>query len=151
MTGWPYSRLVRDVVDLADGGADNAAESGARALVLELGLGHRPQTQFGLTDGVRTVWCDIRVGRHIVEFDGRVKYTPVDDGGLARDPSRVLWDEKRRQDFVCGFMLGGSATYVDLTSGRAAALKRLAREYADTESRFGTSIADLAPYVVHRG
>ena len=129
-----------------------AAESGTRALVLELGLGHRPQTQFGLTDGMRTVWCDIRVGRHIFEFDGRVKYTPVDQGGLAKDPSRVLWDEKKRQDFVCGFKLGTSrVTYVDLTSGRAAALERLAREYADTRSRFGTSTADLAPYIVYRG
>lgn len=151
MAGWPYARLARDVVELADPGADNAAESASRSLVLELGVG-RPQTQFGLTDGSRTVWCDLRVGRHIFEFDGRVKYVPTQDGGLAEvDPSEVLWKEKKRQDFVCGFKLGMSRiTTVDLRSGRSAARVRLAREYADTEARFGSSIDDLAPYLVRR-
>jgi len=151
MAGWPHVCLAREVVELADPGAENAAESAARSLVLELGIGP-PQTQFGLTDGGRTVWCDLRVGRHIFEFDGRVKYLPVSAGGVAEaDPSEILWKEKKRQDFVCGFKLGMSRiTYADLRGNRAAARARLAREYADTEARFGSSIEDLAPYLARR-
>ena len=150
MTGWPYSTLVREVVDLADPGAENAGESAARSLVHELGIG-RPQTQFGLTDGGRTVWCDLRVGRHVFEFDGRVKYLSRAAGGVAADPTAALWAEKRRQDFVCGFKLGMSRiVYADLRDGRAAARVRLRREYDDTVARFGTSIDDLAPYLARR-
>ena len=43
-----------------------------RLLVLELGLG-AVDLQFGLDDGSRSVWCDLRVGRHVFEFDGRQK------------------------------------------------------------------------------
>jgi len=152
MRGWPQVSTAREVVDLADPGAENAGESGARGLVLELGIG-RPQTQFGLTHGGRTVWCDLRVGRHIFEFDGRVKYLPSLAGGVAddEDPGQSLWAEKKRQDFVCGFKLGMSRiNYADLFSNRVAARGRLAREYADTEARFGSSIEDLAPYLARR-
>ncbi len=41
-------------------------------------------------------------------------------------------------------------THVDLFAGRAAALRRVAREYADTCARFGTDTEDLAPYRVDR-
>ena len=30
-------------------------------------------------------WGDIRVGRHLFEVDGKVKYTPVEDGGVATE------------------------------------------------------------------
>ena len=145
MWSWPYVTTVREVVELADGGSDNAAESAARVLVHELGIG-RPETQFGLTDVGRTVWCDLRVGRHIFEFDGRAKY------GVDPDAARsAVWAEKKRQDFICGFKLGMSRiTYVDLHADRATARDRLAREYADTEARFGSAIEDLAPYIVRR-
>jgi Transcriptional regulator, AbiEi antitoxin len=150
MRRWPRVQMMREVVELADAGAENAFESAGRSLVLELGIG-RPQTQFGLTDGARTVWCDLRVGRHIFECDGRVKVTPVAAGGVAKDPIAALWKEKKRQDFVCGFKLGMSRiTKVDTRSGRAAARARLMREYDDTVARFGDSIDDLAPYIVHR-
>lgn len=151
MRSWPHMTVVREAVELADGGAENAVESASRVLVHELGVG-RPQTQFGLIDGGRTVWCDLRVGRHIFEFDGRVKYTTDAAGGVAGDDApAALWAEKKRQDFVCGFKLGMSRiTYADLRSGRSAARTRLAREYADTEARFGSSIDDLAPYIVRR-
>jgi hypothetical protein len=60
-------------------------------------------------------------------------------------------DEKRRHDFLTGFKLGMSRlTYADLFTGRRAALKRVAREYADTCARFGTNTDDLAPYRVTR-
>jgi hypothetical protein len=150
MRGWPYSVTVREAVEMADAGAENPFESAARALVLELGIG-APETQFGLSDGQRTAFCDMRVGRHIFEADGKVKLRPTSEGGYAADPERALWEEKKRQDFVSGFKLGVSRiTYVDVTSRRDQALRRLAREYDDTVARFGTSISDLAPYVIRR-
>lgn len=148
MTGWPYSVRVRETVELADAGAMNVFESATRDLVLELGIGV-PQTQFGLTDGSRTVWCDLRVGRHIFEADGKVKLVPVAERGFAEDPVAALWEAKKRQDFVMGFKLGVSrVTHVDLLSQRDAARARLSREYADTEARFGSDITDLAPYII---
>jgi hypothetical protein len=106
MCNWPQVTVVRSAVDLADPGAENVAESLGRLLVSELGIG-RPETQFGLRDGGREVWCDLRVGRHMFEVDGKVKYRPPEDGGVATTPpEEVLWSEKQRQDFVCGFKLG---------------------------------------------
>jgi len=152
MRSWPEVTVAREAVELSDPGSDSVGETLARELVTELGHG-RPQTQFGLTDGRREVWCDLRIGRHIVEFDGRVKYSRPEHGGLARlDPDEVVWREKQRQDFVCGFKLGMSRlVWGDLWgSARDRALARLAREYADTSARFGDNIADLAPYIVRR-
>ena len=152
MRGWPFSRKVAEVIELADPGAENAFESAGRSLVLELGIGV-PQTQFGLRDAGRTVYCDIRVGRHIFEADGQVKLIPRSEGGYADDaePRKALWAAKKRQDFVCGFKTGMShITHADLGSGRAAARQRLRREYDDTVARFGSSIEDLAPYLVRR-
>lgn len=145
MHGWPYRRRVDRAIELADPGAETYLESLGRGLVLDLGIG-RPQTQFGLTDGLRTVWGDIRVGRHIFESDGKLKYFLEQEG---RTPEEILWEEKRRQDFITGFKLGVSRiTMYDCLAGRTAALRRLAREYADTCARFGTEIEDLAPYLV---
>ena len=95
---------------------------------------------------------DVRVGRHVFEFDGKVKFVRVADGGVAeRDPVEVLWAQKERQDFITGFKLGVSrVTYRDLGVGRPQAVARLRREFADTVVRFGTDISDLAPYLVHR-
>lgn len=145
---WPESRVMRSCIDLADGGSETYGESEGRMLVTELGIG-RPETQFGLTDGSRVVWCDMRVGRHIFEFDGALKYGLDNPSGA--DPATVLWREKVRQDFISGFHLGVSRiTTHDCHAGRTDALRRLAREYAATGDRFGVSIDDLAPYVVRR-
>ena len=67
-------------------------------------------------------------------------------------PEQVLDDEKDRQDFVCGFKLGMSRiVWADYWGARRElALRRFEREYLDTCARFGTSIEDLAPYVVRR-
>ena len=153
MRNWANVTTVRAAVDLADPGAENVAETLGRLLVTELGIG-RPETQFGLRDGRREVWCDMRVGRHIFEFDGKVKYRGTQAGGVAdRSPEEVLWAEKRRQDFICGFKLGMSRIVWDDLWGRRRELARtrLLREYLDTEARFGRSIADLAPYVIRGG
>ncbi|WP_309648135.1 type IV toxin-antitoxin system AbiEi family antitoxin domain-containing protein [Nocardioides sp.] len=148
MRCWPHVTRVRDALDLAALGADNPGESLARLLVSELGFG-RPEVQFGLTDGLRTVWCDLRIGRHVFEFDGRVKYQRAEDGGVALASAEdVVWREKQRQDFVCGFKLGMSRiVWGDLWGDRRGqALSRMRREVLDTLARFGSSIDDLGPH-----
>ena len=130
MRSWPHVTWARDAVDLADPGSDSVGESLARLLVIELGLG-RPQTQFGLTDGGRVAWCDLRIGRHVFEFDGKLKYHRPEDGGVATERAEeVVWREKQRQDWVCGFKLGMSRiVWADLWGdARRRALGRLARE-----------------------
>lgn len=145
---WPGSRVMDEALAMADPGAETWLESAGRVLLARLGIG-RPQTQFGLTDGFRTVWCDLRVGRHVFETDGMLKYAEVNPS--AQHPREVLRLEKERQDFITGFKLGVSRiTAHDCGPGRRAAESRLLREYADTCSRFGTDITDLAPYIVRR-
>lgn len=141
MECWPYVRVVRRVVSLADPGADSAGETLTRVLLME--LGHSPQTQFGLTDGRRLAWCDLRVGRHVIEFDGRLKYG-VRDGA----DTRRLWEEKQRQDFIQGHRLGVSrVVWADLHAARRAQTRsRLDREIRATQELFGSDIADLAPF-----
>lgn len=114
MTCWPGVTEARWAVEHGSGLADNPFESLGRLLAIELWEGP-VEAQFGLTDGHRTVWCDLRVGRHVFEMDGRLKYRSVGDGGVAeQDPDEVLWQEKLRQDFICGFKLGVSrVTFVD--------------------------------------
>ncbi len=145
---WPGSRTMDAALELLDDGAESWLESEARVLVTGLGIG-RPQTQLGLSDGHRTVWCDLRVGRHVFEVDGFVKY--ADDNLTGESPRRVLELEKQRQDFVTGFKLGVSRiTAHDCRAGRRAAEARLLREFRDTCARFGTDLGDLTPYVVQR-
>lgn len=145
---WPGSRVMDAAIDLADPGAESWLESEARVLLLSLRIG-RAQTQFGLTDGARTVWCDLRIGRHIFEVDGWLKYTA--ELAPRRDPRETLRQEKMRQDFISGFKLGVSRiTSADCHGDQEAARRRLLREYADTCARFGTDISDLAPHVVRR-
>jgi len=144
---WPGSRCMDAAIDLADRGAESWLESEARVFVAGLGIG-RPETQLGLTDGLRTVWCDMHVRRHVFEVDGMVKYAGEDDWQSAGEVLRL---EKERQDFVTGFKLGVTRlTAHDLRRGRAAAEARARREYDDTCARFGTDLSDLAPYRVTR-
>lgn len=144
---WPGSRCMDEVIDLADPGAESWLESEGRVFVTGLGIG-RPGTQLGLTDGLRTVWCDMHVQRHVFEIDGLTKYAGKDDW---RSAKQVLTDEKERQDFVTGFKLGVTRlTAYDLRAGRRAAEARSLREYHDTCARFGTDLSDLAPYRVTR-
>jgi len=148
MSCWPHTRCVRWCIEHADGDAETYLESLVRDFVLELGIG-RPDLQFGLSDGHRTAFADLRVHRHLFEADGLLKYDEVNPSGT--EPRAVLVEEKQRTDFLTGFKLGMSRlTHHDLYAGRAAALRRAAREYADTCARFGTDIDDLAAYRVER-
>lgn len=148
MQGWPFKTVVDRAIEEADPGAESYLESLGRGLVIELGIG-TPCTQFVLTDGHRTIRGDIRVNRHVFEIDGKLKYF-LQQQGLT--PEEVLWEEKKRQDFITGFKLGVSRiTWFDCHGGREAARRRLAREYADTVTRFGTGTADLTPYLQRPG
>lgn len=144
MRSWPGKRAIDVALTSADPGAESWLESLGRQLVLELGIG-RPETQFGLTDGRREVWCDLRVGRHVIEVDGSLKY----DGSTGTAPADAVWREKVRQDFITGFKLGMSRlTHADLYHGWEDAKRRVLREYLDTVSRFGTDISDVTPYII---
>lgn len=149
MRSWPHVTTVRQAVELADPGAETLIESLGRLMVQSLGRG-RPETQFGLTDGRRTAFADLRLGRHLIECDGRMKYQQGFVVGA--DPQETLWEEKRRQDWLCGFKLGVSRlTWSDVWPfGQQPVLERLQRELTDTDRRFGTDISDLAAYVVRR-
>lgn len=108
MRSWPGVRSAREAVDLADPGAQNPNESLARMLVTELGYG-RPETQFPLMTARGVVWCDLRVGNHIFEADGRIKYLPPQRGGVATSPIEdVLWEEKKRERLIRDEGLGVS-------------------------------------------
>jgi hypothetical protein len=140
---WPHNTQARQAVRVADAGAESIGETLTRPLVLELDIGV-PETQFRVSDGRRTAYVDLRVGRHLFEFDGQVKYRGRASGGVADRPIEdVLWDEKRREDWLRsvdgGFGLS-RVIWADLFGpARARAKQRLAAEHAATVKRFGRS------------
>ncbi len=145
---WPHSTVIADVIASASPDTDSIGETLLRDLVESLGFGV-PEVQFGLTADGRTVWCDLRLGRQIYEFDGKVKIlAPVEGGYAERPPTEVLWSEKGRQDFVTGFKLGVCrVAWADVWGpGVEQGRSRMLREYLATCERFGTGVADLAPY-----
>ena len=149
MSCWRHVTVVRAAVDFADGRSESVGESLARVLAEEVGLGP-VEPQFILVIDGRLVRCDLRIGRHIVEFDGKAKYRRVEVGGLAtKDPGEVVWDEKQRQDKICGIGLGMSRiVWADFWGEqRVRAKARLLREYAATDARYGSSLAGLSAYL----
>ncbi|WP_243059412.1 type IV toxin-antitoxin system AbiEi family antitoxin domain-containing protein [Nocardioides sp. SR21] len=152
MRNWPYVTKSRESIELADRRCENPGEDLTKLMLEEIALGV-VHPQFGLRDRGRTAWVDFRVGRHLIEFDGWHKYQRQEEGGYAElSPADIVWREKRRQDWLCGFKLGMSRlVWADLQPDTWEATKRrLLREIADTNARFGTSIEDLAPYVIRR-
>ena len=118
MRSWPGVRTARTALALSDGRAESPGETLLRLLVHEMGLGPiRPQFAVPLPAGA--AWCDLVVGRHAFEFDGRVKYLPVSDGGLAtRSASEVVWDEKVRERGIASLGMGISrVTWEDVRFG----------------------------------
>jgi hypothetical protein len=152
MRHWPRVTVVDEAILSSDGGAESLGETLTRVLLAELDLGPI-ETQFELRDATGCARCDLRIGRHVFEFDGLVKLLPLERGGLARQPAaEEVAREKRRQDWVCGFELGMSRiAWPELLGAERARLKvRLRREYDATTARYGTNIDDLAPYIVRR-
>ena len=149
MTCWPGITASREAVCYADPGAESMGESLSRLLLDELGLGV-VETQFPVRTAGGTFWCDLRIGRHVFEFDGRVKYVRIEDGGLAdREPSEVIWEEKKRERLLVAEGLGVSRIIWDDLWGRAReiAKQRLRAEYALTVNRFGAALPPhLAAY-----
>ncbi len=145
MGHWPYVGRARDAVAFADPGADSVVETCGRLLVAELGLDD-VETQFPamLEDG-QVVWGDIRVGRHLFECDGKGKYTPVAEGGLAtRTPTEVMWDEKKRERKLHRVGLGTSRIILEdyWNPQRDLVLARMRAEYEDTLARFGAHLPE---------
>lgn len=139
MAYWRGVQTVRLALDWADAGAENPGESLARLAVLETGFG-RPVTQLPVRLPDRVVWCDMVVGAHVVEFDGKVKYRPEASGGVAdRDPGEVAWAERQRERGLIGVGLGVSRlVWDDLMPHRwAETTNRLAREIRATWAQGG--------------
>jgi hypothetical protein len=144
MRHWPFVSVARAAWQFSDPGAESPAESLGRILVAELDVG-TVFTQFAVDLGERTVWCDLRVGCHVIEIDGRVKYRPVQQGGLAEgDAAEIVWLEKLREREVCAVGLGMTRLIWDdfFGSARKRALERLRRDYNDTVARYGRTLPD---------
>jgi hypothetical protein len=152
MVHWPGLVEANEALWFSDPGAGSIGESLLRILLAELDLGPI-QTQFELRDSTGCARCDLRIGRHVFEFEGLVKLLGRDPAGLADRPAvEILAARQARQNWVCGFRLGMShVTWDELwVARREHTARRLRREYLATAARFGSSIDDLAPYVVRR-
>lgn len=141
MRHWPQVTRARAAAAVADGGAQSIGETLTRLLVLELGLG-RPRTQVPMTDGRNSAVVDLLLRRHIIEFDGRVKYVDRRRGGVAAaPPEQVVWDEKRREDWLRRHDGGhgvSRVTWSDLWgAARRHTRARLAEDIARSDSLFG--------------
>lgn len=90
---------VARAIEFGNGLAANPGESMSRVRMFELGY-ELPELQvcFRNVDG-HDYWVDFywRGVRKIGEFDGKFKYMPGEILG-DRDPSEVVWNEKRRED-----------------------------------------------------
>jgi hypothetical protein len=143
MEQWPGVRAAYSSVALSDPRAENVHESLGRHLVLEAGIGE-PDCQFPVRtiDGVK--WCDIRVGNHMIETDGQVKFRPTADGGVADKPAHeVAWDEKKRQRLITD--RGTVVTRVIWEDywgrRRDEAIRRLQADHEESVRRFGHELA----------
>ena len=143
MWRWPNSLTVRAVVEDADAGSESVGETLTREFIVELGLGLEVETQFPVPVPGGVAWCDVRVGRQMVEFDGRIKYQQPEQGGVAdRELEQILWDERRRERDICANQLGVSRlVYADFWGDRRArAIERFRAEFEATAARFGTEL-----------
>ena len=145
MTCWPHVQRTRRAVEFADSGAQSAIESMGRLLVAELAIGEI-DTQFPVRlDTGQVAWGDMRVGCHIFETHGKIKYLPPAEGGVAEaSPSEVAWQAKKRERAFFGEGLGTYHIYWEdyWPDNRPQTLKRLKEEYDDTVRRFGDRLPE---------
>jgi len=149
MLTWPDHRRALTCLQSSSDGAERVPETLMRLLLEEIGLGPI-ETQFGMCDDRREAWADARVGRHLFEFDGRMKYQRADLRRPLMRPEDVVFEEKNREDWFRGYRLGMSRViWSDVWGpGREPAKERLKREAEQTATLFGTSIDDLAPFII---
>lgn len=140
MWSWPGVRQARRATQLSRLGAETALETLGRGMAVELGLPEGiAQFPVAVTGGV--AWCDLLVGCHVFEFDGRRKYRDREVGGDAtRRAEAVVWDEKVREADVRANGLGVSRHFWHdcWGAGRRAGLQRMLAEYETTCRRLGT-------------
>ncbi len=142
MAHWTGVPDARAAVDFADPRAENLAESLGRLLIRELDIGD-PDPQFPIRIQTGIVWCDIRVGNHMFEIDGWIKYQSADRGGVAVQRAEdIVWEEKKRERLICAEGVGMSRIiYEDFWGARRdQATRRLLAEYAVSASRFGPEL-----------
>lgn len=142
MANWRGVTAARSAVELADPRAQTVIESLGRDFVSELGIGV-PDPQFPVQLGRGTVWGDLRVGNHLFECDGLLKYMPPTRGGVAeKSVERIIADEKLRESLLRAEGLGVSRlTYGDFFGPRRAEAKsRCLREWKDTVDRHGVEL-----------
>lgn len=139
MRCWPGVTQARVAVDKARLGAESVGESLTRPFLEEIGLMDL-DLQFPVRIGERVAWADLRVGCHLVEFDGRKKFLRAERGGVAARPVEdLVWEERQRQLAVCRRGFGMSRLTWDevLGTGRSAAQRRVLAEYEETCRRYG--------------
>jgi hypothetical protein len=145
MTCWPHIQRTRRAVEFADPGAQTVIETLGRLLVDELGVGPvETQFPFRREDG-RIAWADMRVGCHLFETHGKIKFLSPEEGGVAdAPPAEVAWKLRKRDHQTFREGLGTSHIYWEdcWPPKRAQALKRLKEEYDDTVRRFGTQLPE---------
>ena len=138
----PHIARARAAMADSDAGAESVLETLGRELVSSLGIGE-VETQFAVrVPGGRVAWCDIRVGCHMFECEGKVKLLPVDAGGVATEPAiDVMWKQQARRTEICAEGFGMSRiVWADcFGAARDRAKQRLLHEYAVTKARFGPS------------
>lgn len=151
MCCWPHIRWAKEALALSDDGAESPGETLTRLMLLDAGL---PVTsQFGLRRDGRTAWADLRVRRHLIEFDGRFKYRDREvRWGDTRSPEEIVWDEKLREDFLRSFRVGISRpTWVDVQPPAWKATQaRLIADVQRSDELYGTDIDDLREFIVPR-
>lgn len=149
MTYWPDHRRALVCLQQSSDGSEAVPETLLRLLLEEAGITPL-QPQFGMRDGRREAWADLRAGRHLFEFDGRQKYQRPDTSRRPLTPEDVLFDEKNREDWFRGYRLGMSRfVWPDVWGpGREPAKVRARKEYDATTALWGASIDDLAPYLI---
>jgi len=145
MCCWPHIQRTRRAVEFADPGAQTAIETLGRLLVDELAVGVvDTQFPYWLEDG-RAAWADMRVGCHLFETHGKIKFLTPEEGGVAEvAPREVAWQSHKRDRDAFRQGLGTSHIYWEdcWPPRRKETLVRLRDEYADTVRRFGTRLPE---------
>jgi hypothetical protein len=100
----PHTAGIEEMLRYADGRHESPGETRLGHALRLLGIRATPQVR--LTAGRLTAVVDFLVedAPVVIEFDGRVKYgraaDEVDPFGRRRPAAEVLWEEKRREDWV---------------------------------------------------